>query len=274
MSDTLNGWEIMRRYTALVSLWFIKALEYRAELVIWAVLTLLNTTILLAIWLSVFRGVSSLQGYQVGQVLQYFLLATVINGITASHFESWRSREVREGKIDHYLTKPIPYPLQVLLADIGNRSFYVLLIVPITLLVYLAFSFHYSLDVLTLSPLILFQCVLLLGVGYLIEFSFAMIAVLLSFWFEGAEGLEHFKWISISLLSGFMIPLEFMPLWMRSLVNLLPLKYMYAVPIQVVQQRTSLGISDLLYIGGFLLLLFALQRWLWHRATLKYTSAG
>lgn len=264
----------MRRYTALIKLWFIKALEYRSELIIWALLTLLNTTVLLAIWLSVFRGTGSLHGYQVGALLQYFLLATIINGITASHFENWRSREVREGKIDHYLTKPIGYPLQVLLADIGNRGFYILLIIPITLAVYFGFSLFYNLGTVAVTPWAILQCALLIGVGYVIEFSFALIAVLLSFWFEGAEGLEHFKWISISLFSGYMIPVEFMPQWMRATVDFLPLKYMYAVPIEVIQQRRSLGIGDLTYIVIFVTGLILFQRWLWHKATMKYTSAG
>lgn len=264
----------MQRYTALIKLWFIKALEYRSELIIWAALTLLNTTVLLAIWISVYRGANAINGYSVGQLLQYFLLGTIINGITASHFENWRSQEVREGKIDHYLTKPIPYPLQVLLADIGNRSFYMMLIIPITVAVYIGFAYFYNLGMLTLTPWTILQCILLLGVGYLIEFSFAFIAVLLSFWFQGAEGLEHFKWISISLFSGYMIPIEFMPAWMKSIVNVLPLKYMYAVPIQVVQQRSSLGLNDFLYIAAFLAALIWFQIWLWRKATQRYTSSG
>jgi len=264
----------MRRYTALITLWFIKALEYRSELIVWAVLTLLNTTVLLAIWISVFRGADTVNGYQIGQLLQYFLLATIINGITASHFENWRSKEVREGKIDHYLTKPIPYPIQVLLSDIGNRSFYMMLIIPVTLAVYFVFSLFYNLGAIVWTPWSIVQFVLLLAVGYIIEFSFALIAVFLSFWFEGAEGLEHFKWISISLLSGYMIPIEFMPIWMRSAVDALPLKYMYAVPIQVIQQRLSLTVYDFVYILSFLAGLIAVQVWLWKKATMRYTSAG
>lgn len=264
----------MRRYTSMIKLWFIKALEYRSELLIWVLLTLLNTVVLLAIWLSVFRGASSIRGFEIGQLLQYFLLATIINGITASHFESWRSREIREGKIDHYLTKPMSYPMQVFLADVGNRGFYISLIVPITLAVYGAFSLSYNLGGLTLTPWAIVQLVFLVIVGYFVEFSFAMLAVLLTFWFDGAEGLEHFKWIAITVFSGYMIPIEFMPTWLKSIVELLPLKYMYAVPIQIAQQKTSLVVGDLLYIGLFLSGLFLIQRWLWKKATLKYTSAG
>lgn len=264
----------MRRYFALIQLWFIKALEYRAELITWVGLTLLNTIILLAIWLSVFRGAGTVQGFQVGQILQYFLLVTIINGVTASHFESWRVQEIKEGKIDHYLTKPIPYPLQVLLADIGNRLFYILLIVPVTVLIYLAFSTQYQLGRVDMNMQTILLFLLLLAVGYLIEFSCAMTAVLLSFWFESAEGLEHFKWITISLFSGFMIPIEFMPSWLRTIVEALPLKYMYAVPIQIFQNRYSFTVWDLTYIGLFLGLLFAVQATLWRRAIAKYTSAG
>jgi ABC-2 type transport system permease protein len=264
----------MHRVLALIQLWFIKAIEYRTELVVWMSLTLFNTVIILSIWMSVFRDGSVVNGYHIGQIIQYFLLVTIINGVTASHFENWRSREVREGRIDYYLTKPIGYPLQVLCADIGNRLFYMTLVVPLCLTVYFAYSWWFQLPLLSLTFSSVTFFVLLLIVGYLIEYSFAFLAVLLTFWFEGAEGLEHFKWITITMFSGSMIPLELMPNWLRQTVEMLPLKYIYAVPIELIQQRRTLLLSDILYILFFLAGLWFVQYLLWHMAMRRYTSAG
>jgi len=262
------------RSLALIKLWFIKALEYRTELLVWIAITLFNTLILISIWLSIFRGSIEIRGLQMTQVIQYFLLATIINSITASHFESWRSREIREGKIDHYLTKPIAYPLQIFFADIGNRLFYMCLIVPLTLLMYLGCMYFFKINLPTVSLGSFFLFLFFLGAGYMIEFSLAMIAVLLSFWFEGAEGLEHFKWITITLLSGYMIPLPLMPSWLQHVVNALPLKYMYAVPIGILQSHQSIQLFDVAYLGGFLMFLYLFQKWLWGKAVKKYSSAG
>lgn len=264
----------MPRYLIYIQLWFIKALEYRAELSVWVLLTLLNTLVLLAIWISVFTGVDSLRGYQLSQLLQYFVLATIINGVTASHFEHWRAQEIKEGKIDHYLTKPLAYPLQVLLADIGNRLFYMSLIIPTTILIALLVSWGQPLTALDWRPVAVLSFLFLLLVGYLIEFSFALAAVFLTFWFESAEGLEHFKWITITVFSGFMIPVEFMPVWLRQVVEILPFKYMYAVPIQILQQKRSLNGWDLLYLGVLLVVISAGLRWLWQKTVTKYVSSG
>jgi ABC-type uncharacterized transport system permease subunit len=44
-------------------------------------------------------------------------------------------------------------------------------------------------------------------VAHTIQFLIALWIVLLGFWFEGSSGLEHFKWIVLSLFSGAMIPM-------------------------------------------------------------------
>lgn len=252
----------------------IKQFEYRAELFVWAVLTLFSTIVFLLLWMSVFQGQSSIAGLTVGQIIHYYLLATIINGVTASHFESWRSREIREGKIDHLMTKPMSYPLQVLLADVGNRTTYILIIVPLSLLIYSAYISFYQLESLPLTAFALLQFIGLLIFGYLVEFSFAIFAVFITFWFESGEGLEHFKWIIISLFSGYLIPVEFMPEWLRMVTQALPLKYIYSVPINILQGKQALDLLDLAYIVMTVIVMFLGLRFMWYAAVKKYTSAG
>jgi ABC-2 type transport system permease protein len=265
---------VISRFLSIIGLWFSKAFEHRAELLVWAFLTVFNTAIYLCIWVALFRGEPSVLGYNLGQILHYYLIATIINGITASHFESWRGREVREGKIDHYLTKPIPYPTQVLLADIGNRLTYITIILPLCVLMYLGYFFFFQIDVLSTQPIVLLQFFGLLIFGYIIEFSFAFIAVILTFWFESGEGIEHFKWIIMSIFTGYLIPVEFMPAWLRAVIEVLPLKYVYSVPIQILQGRMSLETFDVLYIFFTIGVLYFIQSFLWQKAVKRYTSAG
>lgn len=265
---------MIRRWLRIISLWFSKAFEYRAELLIWAFLTIFNTAIYLCIWITLFSGESSVLGYSLGQILHYYIIATIINGVTASHFEGWRGAEIREGKIDHYLTKPIPYPTQVLLADIGNRLTYVTIILPLCILMYAGYHHFFQLDLPSIQPLIFIQFLGLVVFGYLVEFSFAMIAVMITFWFESGEGLEHFKWIIMSIFSGYLIPVEFMPSWLRVAVEALPFKYVYSVPIQILQGKAQLKLFDVFYIFAFMGLLYLVQTIFWRLAVKKYTSAG
>ena len=126
----------------------------------------------------------------------------------------------------------------------------------------------------SIQPLIFLQFLGLIVFGYLVEFSFAMIAVMITFWFESGEGLEHFKWIIMSIFSGYLVPVEFMPGWLRGVVEALPFKYVYSVPIQLLQGKTQLRVLDLAYIFAFLSFIYLFQTMLWRLTVRKYTSAG
>ncbi len=263
-----------RRFTHLIKHSFLVSLGYRSEVFLWILLSIVPTAVVLLIWVSVYQGASELRGFQLSQLLQYLFIATVISGITSSHFESWRAREIREGKIDYLLTKPISYLTQVFLHDLGAKIFYIAYSIPIFIFSYWFLSQVLPISGIQFSLINFLQFCILIVYGYLVEFFLALIVLLLTFWFENGEGLEHFKMLTISLLSGMMIPIVFMPPWLQSIVQALPLKYMYAWPIEILQQRQTLQIQDLLYAAAFLLFLYGLVRLLWRRALLRYCSAG
>ena len=70
------------------------------------------------------------------------------------------------------------------------------------------------------------------------QFCFSAINVLLGFWPENAEGFDHFRWLTISLLSGIVIPFAFMPPSLLKLAELLPFKYLHSVPVLVLLGQT------------------------------------
>ena len=111
-------------------------------------------------------------------------------------------------------------------------------------------------------------------VAHTIQFFIALWIVLLTFWMEGSSGLEHFKWIILTLFSGAMIPMEFMPDWLQKISNILPFKYVFAVPISVLQNKYSLTINDFMYIVTMLTFMTIFTNQLWNKAKLKYCSAG
>jgi ABC-2 type transport system permease protein len=230
--------------------------------------------VLMLVWISVYGNRTSLKGYDISQILQYFLIATIISGFTSTHFEQWQAKTIRQGKIDYLLTRPFSYPTEVFLSDFGGKLVYACLSFPIFLLIFYLLSFVFPIGNLHLSIFNFLQFALLIVFGYLVEFSFALGAVFLTFWFEGADGLEHFKWITITVFSGAMIPITFMPSWLQRFVQLLPFHYMYAFPIDVIQSRANLSLFDLSYMFIFILCVFAVLKFVWHKAMYRYASGG
>ncbi len=253
---------------------FMTSITYRSEIGLWLLLDFVPIFMLLLIWSSVYVGVDQVHGYSLSQLVFYYFLTSVITNITGSHFENWRVEEIRRGKIDFYLTRPFSYLKQLFWHDIGGKLFYICVNIPVQSVVFLSLAALFKFESWQISLTTLLSFGLFLIIGYTIEYLLAMIIVLLGFWFEGAEGLEHFKWIMVTLFSGSLVPISFMPQWLKSLVEIMPFRYMYSVPISIIQNTADLSWFDGIYICAFIALLFGLTLLLWNRAKYQYASSG
>ena len=266
-SSWYKYWDLSKRS-------FIMNITYRSEVVLWFFLDLLPIVVLMFVWVSVYQGTEQISGYNLSQVLQYYFLVMVINAVTSHHFEQYRVKQIREGKIDFYLTRPLTYLSELAWSAFGGKVFYILVTVALAAFSALILQAFFPITFPTISALAAVQLLALLIGGYLIEYFIALIIVLLGFWFENAEGLEHFKWIGVTLFSGQLIPISFMPEWMRTVTEALPLKFISAMPIGVVQGTATLQLTDWLYMISFVLLLWFGTFILWRSARFKYSSAG
>jgi ABC-2 type transport system permease protein len=264
----------LRKHLRYMLFKFQRVIEFRVEIIIWIVLDLLPFLVLFLIWSAIYTVHDELGGLDFSQMLFYYLLVAIISSLSASHFESWRSEEIRMGKIDFFLTKPFSYIKEVLLTDATHKVFYILLFTPAYLIFFYIAWWFFPFDLPSLTWQSLGLALFLLVAAYLIQALIALFIVLLTFWFEGSRGLEHFKWLAISLFSGAMVPRDIMPDWLRLITDWLPLKYLYAVPIEVVQARSNFQVADLAYLFGFILVLILILRHTWNQAIRRYVSAG
>jgi ABC-2 type transport system permease protein len=264
----------IRKYSEIIKRSYIKAIAFRSEVFLWIVLDTLPMMVVLLVWASMYHNNTTFSGYDFSAILQYYFLVAIINGLTAAHFETWRVQEIRDGKIDYFLMRPYSYPLEILLREIGGKLFYMTFSLPFFAVTFLLISTLGSLSLPVIQPLsaTIFLC--LLVTTFATEFLIGRIIVYAGFWFEYSEGLEHFKWIVITLLSGWMIPTAMMPTWLGTLVESLPFKYMYSVPIGVLQNTRDLRVYDALYIGAFIAVLITINKLMWNKAQYRYSSAG
>ncbi|MEO8581288.1 MAG: ABC-2 family transporter protein [Patescibacteria group bacterium] len=223
---------------------------------------------------SMYQNRSVIHSYTSGQMIFYYFMVVLISGMSSTHFEGWRIEEIRRGQIDVYLLRPFSYLKEILLNDLAGKLLYILLFTPI----YIGFYFlaqsilPFTLPTFTATTLLLF--IFFIIFAYVVEMCIGISIVLLGFWFEGSQGLEHFKWISITLLSGSMIPLEFLPPWLKNITARLPFQYMYAFPINLIQGRATFSLSDFAIILISCIVLFGLVTLLWKKALYTYTSSG
>ncbi|GIK84046.1 MAG: ABC transporter permease [Patescibacteria group bacterium] len=253
---------------------FIRTLQFRAEVVIYSFLDVLPYFVLFFVWKAIFKQVDTLNSFTLSEIVNYYLLVIVIERLSATHFESWRTEEIRMGKIDYFLTRPFSYLSEIYSKEVSSKLISILFSIPVISIFFIANVIIYNIDQsnITLQSLLIFLLMML--AAHTIQFFIALWIVLLGFWMEGSSGLEHFKWIVLTLFSGAMIPIEFMPNWLKTITNVLPFKYVFSVPITVLQNKYALGLYDYVYVAFILFGMAYISKVLWEKAKFKYCSAG
>lgn len=253
---------------------FIAAITYRSEIWLWFVLDQIPIIVTMLVWISLMQSHDTIAGYDLPSMLLYYFLSSFLTGLTGTHFETWRVEEIRMGRIDFYLTRPMSYIWQVFWHDVGGKTFYLLTSLPGYAVLFWIVNQNFPLAQLQFTWLSSLQFLWLLLFAYGVDFSLAMLTVLMGFWFEGAEGLQHFKWITLSLLTGSMMPVAVMPTWLQTVIAYLPFRYMISVPIGIIQGTAQLQLSDLSWMVGYIAVFSLSIIWLWRQARYAYASAG
>lgn len=265
----------MSKYWQFLIRAFIRNLAYRSEIVVWLFLDFIPIFADILMWITVFGSQDQIRGLSLNQVIQYFVLGLFFNGLSAVHFEGWRVEEIRNGKIDYFLIRPLSYLWEIVLTEVAGKVFYILCLLPfsgLAILFLTSFTQAFSWPLLSWSAWAAILSLML--TAYLIEMALGLLTVILGFWFEGAEGLEHFKWMSVVMLSGFFIPIPFMPTIMKQVVLSLPFKYMYAVPIGIFQGTYVWSWSEIFYPLSLALVLMVGNYYLFKLALKSYCSSG
>lgn len=264
----------MKKNWSLLNSYILTQLTFRSEQWLWFILDSLPLAILLFVWSSVFQSTDSIQDFTLSDLVFYYLLTALLIMLTASHFEEWRVNEIREGKIDKYLIQPVGYIKHILAGFMSGKIVFALLNLPVFLLFtyFCTLIFDITLPSLTFSNII--PMIILIGFAFIFNFCLALMIVLLGFWLENAENLEHFKWLLVSLLSGQILPIDLMPETLQKITWALPFKYLIGIPGMVALNKYDLVIFDYLYMLVTLGLSTLLLAFIWHKAKYKYSSIG
>lgn len=265
----------MQRYLAFISYKVRSTIQYRVEIVLWILLDYTPFLLLFFLFSSIFTSSNSVEHFSFTSIVEYYFLGSIIQGLTGAHFESWRSDEIRLGKIDFLLTRPFSYLGEIAWTHVAGKLFYFTVFFPITVGMFFLIQRVFSVQLFTqisLSNIPVFLALVL--VAFVLQLYFGLLITILTFWFEGAQGLQHFKWIVITLLSGAMFPIELLPSWLQTIISILPFKYVYAVPIRTLQGAMTLSPLQILEVLGYGGAVISITHMIVARGIRRYGSVG
>jgi len=222
----------------------------------------------------VFADQESVGGYNLQQMISYFVALLVLDALTASTDDDFRiAYEIRHGALNQSLLKPMNYRLYQMSVFGATRFVYALtVIVPITMLV--IFLKDYVIIPKTLEQWALLSLAMLGSA--LIQFLISLCIGLMAFWLLEITAVSFSIFGMEYLLGGHVFPLDILPQEIYKVAVMLPFAYEYYFPVSVWNGRIT-GLEawqGLATQWAWVIILAAISQLLWTVGLKKYTAVG
>lgn len=258
---------IYRISTTLLSTYYAYMLEYRAELVLWALSGSLPF-ILMGIWQK--AAASGNFGLTAIEFTRYFLASYVIRQLTVVWVIWEFEKEINEGKLAFRLIQPLDPAWHHVWTHISERFAripFVSLLITFFFILY-PDSFWIPNFISVLLFLLAAGCAFALQ--FLIQYTLAMFA----FWTEKASALQDMWFILHLFLSGAIAPISVFPEGIKQVLTYLPFPYIINFPASIlVGLPVNLAQGFTVIIVWFLIFL-SLNRYLWQKGLKQFSGMG
>lgn len=213
---------------AMVRLGAANALFFRANVVVSMIGVALQTVLLVTVWRSVYAGRGAVAGISEQQAVSYAILAMVLGQLALPRRLSSLPERVREGTIATDVVRPIGVVGQNLLQSFGAA-------VGAVPGAALGLVIAAALGGLTApaSGWAVLQTVITAALGWLLGTMLNLIISMVSFWTTDTRGPFYVYRAIASFASGALVPLWFMPGWLRPILDVLPFGLQIFNPLQL-----------------------------------------
>lgn len=258
---------ITRVFKTLLVTQYAYMLEYRAELLLWALSGSLPF-ILMGVWSQAStQGNFGLSSIEFGQ---YFLANFLIRQLTVVWVIWDFEKEVSDGKLSFRLLQPLDPVWHHVWAHLGERFARLPFIILLVALFFLLYPSAFWIP--SLPQLILFaiSALLAFALQFLIQYTLAMFA----FWTEKASAIQDLWFIAHTFVSGAIAPIAVYPKELQTILHWLPFPYIIDFPSNLlvglpVNLAQSFGV-----IAAWFVIFFVINRILWRKGLKQYSGMG
>ncbi|ADG69344.1 protein of unknown function DUF990 [Planctopirus limnophila DSM 3776] len=265
--------------------WFIlrtsieERLAYRGDFAFATLIRFLPIITQIFLWSAIFDAKSAsdsrkINTYTYADMVAYFLLVMLGRAFSSMPgLTTGIARDVRDGTIKKFLTQPVDLVEFLFWHRAAHKLvYYAVAAGPFALVFWLCRAYFPGWpDAATWATLVA-SLVLAFLLGFLIE----TLLGLCSFWFLEVSSLVFVYMLLNYILSGHMIPLDWLPGTFGQIVQWLPFKYLAYFPAAVALQRYSHEemAMELLAACGWCLFLWALVRLAFYFGARRYSAYG
>jgi len=239
-----------KKYSSILRASVITALEYKANSLVGLFAILSGLLVEYLIWSMVYSSESTGQTinglttqWTFNRLIAYIFLSMIIGQLKSSWVTSHEMiMQIRQGYMNQYIVKPLSFFSYHLMNFIGTNILYY---VPYSLLIF--FSPIIFKNIIFINPIQIPFFILSLVMSIYLSYSIYFFMVCFAFWFGEVRALLAAYNISMFVLAGQIIPLDFFPEGYNQIINYTPIPYLIKFPVDIAMSQ-QINISHWLYL--------------------------
>jgi ABC-2 type transport system permease protein len=252
------------RYAAIAATAMQQATTYRISTLTGIVGNFFWVAILYALWRAAFAQQQAIGAFTWDEMRTYILLGYGLNALIGFPVASRMMNAIRTGEIVIDLIRPLNYLQSQLALAVGQAAIEGLC----SLLLVALLGFLVLGIVLPASPLAAFGFLLAVVLGFVTKFLFVFTVSLVCFWTINAVGVNWAQLAVVNVLSGALVPIQFLPGVLQPIAAWSPLRGIVATPLGIyLGQYEGWALAGMLALqAGWVVVLWLIADRAWIRA--------
>lgn len=264
----------MKKYILIIRNEFQRHLAYRANITAHSLGHIFEVAAQVVVWSVIFQSTNIIKGYTYDEMITYVVIGWFILFATSNYgFEEKIAKDIHQGTLSNFITKPISYLRYMASVSIGRIVFAFVVVVGIeTVLIWLMRD-HI---ILNTQPAVLLLLLAMVAAAYFIRLFFSVIIGLFAFWIVEISGTYFSLNIISKFLSGAYFPMGLLPAAFVKISLFFPFVYTFYIPIQLYLGKIPLkeGLYGLAAEFVWLVILYAAIKAVWHYGLKRYEGVG
>lgn len=263
---------LLRIYRALLTAEFLAQSQYRAQMFLYLLFSIVRPLVFLAAWVAVAqsRG-GSVGSFDVGQLAAYFIALTLVSHLAASWFAWEFEWQIAQGQLSPRLLRPL-HPIHYAAAtNLSSKLVTSFGLLPVLVLIAATFGARFD---TRLEHAILFVPSIVLAA--VLSFLFDWLVASTAFWITRSSQVMFVLGRVSFILGGQIAPIALLPDWLVPVAYVLPFGYMLGVPADILRGGVGAG-QALLLIGAqavWVVVFFVALRYAWRAGVREYSAVG
>ncbi|MGH2499314.1 MAG: ABC transporter permease [Candidatus Limnocylindria bacterium] len=263
---------MIRVYRALLLAQLQLASQYRVQMFLWVLFSIIRPVIFLAAWTAVAQAQGgSVGGFTAGDFAAYYVGLTLVTHLAMAWNAYEFELEVRQGKLSPKLLRPL-HPIHYSVAEnVVWKVFTLVAVVPALFVIGWTFGARFQTDA---AHLLLFVPSVLLGAA--LYFVFGWLLATVAFWTTRVSAVSTLYDRAVFIFAGQIAPLALLPGALQTVAYALPFGYMLGVPADILRGAPSVD-QALLLVGvqaAWLVAGYAALQVVWRAGLKQYSAVG